>query len=168
MPKQVLLAIDWSESAEKAFDWYIYHLHRKGCKLILSHYIEADKEKEYMKKEAAMHELQETYEDRLMQMGIQYEWITGSNSSPGEHLVTLSKDSGVDMIVMGARGLNKLQKVFMGSVSDYVLRNATCPVLICRSGTADNCPQVLKGAPVTFEDECPSFTSLLHDMSTKE
>jgi len=132
MPKQVLLAIDWSESAEKAFDWYVYHLHRKGCKLILSHYIEADKEKEYQKKEAAMLELQETYENRLCQLKIEYEWVTGNQSSPGEHLINLAKSMNVDMIVMGARGLNKVQKLFMGSVSDYVLRNSTCPVLICR------------------------------------
>jgi len=133
--KTVLIAIDWSEFAEKAFDWYVYHLHRKGTKIILAHYIEAEKEKEYKKKEEAMIELQEMYESRLQQMKIEYEWITGTGSSPGEHIIDMVKAYDAEMIIMGARGLGKIQKVILGSVSDYVIRKAKCPVLICRKGT---------------------------------
>jgi len=131
--KTVLIAIDWSEFAEKAFDWYVYHLHRKGTKIILAHYIEAEKEKEYKKKEEAMIELQEMYESRLQQMKIEYEWITGTGSSPGEHIIDMVKAYDAEMIIMGARGLGKIQKVILGSVSDYVIRKAKCPVLICSS-----------------------------------
>lgn len=131
MPKCVLIAIDWSDFAEKAFDWYLYHLHRKGTKLVLAHYIEADKEKEFRRKEAAMVELQEAYENRLLSLKISYEWITGSGGGPGEHILKCAEEQRADMIVMGARGLGKLQKVMMGSVSDAVLKRATVPVLIC-------------------------------------
>jgi len=36
------------------------------------------------------------------------------------------------MIVMGARGLNSLKKIFLGSASDYVLKKAKIPVLIVK------------------------------------
>ena len=39
------------------------------------------------------------------------------------------------MIVMGARGLSKLKKAIFGSVSDYVMRKAVVPVLLCKSGS---------------------------------
>ena len=56
----------------------------------------------------------------------------GTGGGAGEHLVNVSKEQDVDMIVMGARGLGKLSKMILGSVSDYVLRKAKVPVLICR------------------------------------
>ncbi|KAL6056843.1 Leucine-rich repeat and IQ domain-containing protein 1 [Balamuthia mandrillaris] len=37
-----------------------------------------------------------------------------------------------DYLVMGSRGLSTLQKMVMGSVSDYCVRYATCPVIIVR------------------------------------
>ncbi len=36
------------------------------------------------------------------------------------------------MIVMGARGLGKIKRAFLGSVSDFVIRKAKVPVLICK------------------------------------
>lgn len=132
MPKRVLIAIDWSPNAEKAFDYYVYHVHRRDCLLILSHYIEAGKPKELMKKEQELLELQEIYENRLLQLKINYEWITGTGSAPGDHIVGMALERQCEMIIMGARGLGKIKKALLGSVSDYVLKKAHCPVLVCK------------------------------------
>lgn len=35
-----------------------------------------------------------------------------------------------DLVVCGTRNLSKFEKVFVGSVSEYVLKRVTCPVLI--------------------------------------
>lgn len=40
----------------------------------------------------------------------------------------------VDLMVMGSRGYGPLRAVVLGSVSQYVSRNAACPVVVCPRG----------------------------------
>jgi len=61
---------------------------------------------------------------------IDYRWLTGNAGSPGEWIIKVAKEDEVDMIVMGARGLGKIKKTILGSVSDYVLNKSKVPVLI--------------------------------------
>lgn len=131
--KRVLIPIDWSENAEKAFDWYVYNLHHKGTHIIITHYIEASKEKELQEKEFKLLELQEMYETRLLQMKIDYTWLTGNTGSPGDFILKVAREEDVNMIVMGARGLGKIKKTILGSVSDHVLSKSKVPVLIFKS-----------------------------------
>ena len=48
-------------------------------------------------------------------------------------IVALAEELGVDLIVMGTRGLGGVRRALMGSVSDSVIRHAHCPVLVVRS-----------------------------------
>lgn len=134
MVKTVLLPIDWSVNAEKAFDWYVYNLHQKGTLMILVHFIDGSP-KEIDQKEIQMLELQEVYETRLLQLKIDHRWVTQKGekgSSPGDNIIHVAKEYQVDLIVMGARGLGKIKKTLLGSVSDHVLRKSKVPVLICK------------------------------------
>ncbi len=49
-----------------------------------------------------------------------------------EEIVRKSKEGQFDLIVMGARGLTTIRKLFIGSISEGVLKNASCPVLIVK------------------------------------
>ncbi|KAF7042365.1 hypothetical protein CFC21_051999 [Triticum aestivum] len=40
---------------------------------------------------------------------------------------------GADLLVMGSHGYGFLKRALLGSVSDYCVRNANCPVLIVKS-----------------------------------
>jgi len=133
--KKVLIPIDWSENAEKTFDWYMYNLHQKGTHLYITHFIEASKEKELQEKELKLLELQEVYETRLLQLKVAYTWLTSNQGSPGDFILKVAKEEDVDLIVMGARGLGKLKKTILGSVSDHVLAKSKVPVLICKRVT---------------------------------
>ncbi|MCL2676617.1 MAG: universal stress protein [Streptococcaceae bacterium] len=45
---------------------------------------------------------------------------------------TLPKEENVDLIVLGATGLSYIERIFIGSVADYIIKNAPCDTLIVR------------------------------------
>jgi nucleotide-binding universal stress UspA family protein len=49
-----------------------------------------------------------------------------------DEIVRLSEELGAGLIVMGSRGLGGVRRALMGSVSDFVVRHAHCPVMIVR------------------------------------
>ena len=49
---------------------------------------------------------------------------------PGKEICAEAKASGIDLIVMGYRGLGGIKRTIMGSVATHVLHETTCPVLI--------------------------------------
>lgn len=51
---------------------------------------------------------------------------------PAEVIPKYASEKGVDLIMMGARGMSTLKNLYMGSVSLSVVSSAPCPVLICR------------------------------------
>lgn len=51
---------------------------------------------------------------------------------PADEILTAIGRLGIDHIVMGSRGLNHLQELLLGSVSEKVVRDASCPVTIVR------------------------------------
>ncbi|NJR14807.1 MAG: universal stress protein [Calothrix sp. CSU_2_0] len=57
-----------------------------------------------------------------------------TNEKHGDSI--LSRGLDVDMIVMGRRRRNQLEEMVLGSLSQYVLHRATCPVIIVPEPTA--------------------------------
>lgn len=51
---------------------------------------------------------------------------------PGEEIVATADDFDSDLVVVGARGLGRMARVLLGSVSQKVLHHARCPVLIVK------------------------------------
>lgn len=49
---------------------------------------------------------------------------------PGEEIVRASREIGADLIVIASHGWGAVRAIFQGSVSEWVLHHATCPVLV--------------------------------------
>ena len=45
---------------------------------------------------------------------------------PAEMIINYTREKGVDMIVLGSRGLGQIRGVFLGSVSSKVCHAADC------------------------------------------
>ena len=51
---------------------------------------------------------------------------------PGEQIIKECTDYNATMVVLGTRGLGAVRRTILGSVSDYVVHHAHCPVIVCR------------------------------------
>ena len=70
-------------------------------------------------------------ENKVKAEGVHVETLLKEGHTVQEILKT-AKDGKSDLIVMGARGISKIREVLLGSVSDGVIRNAPCPVLVTK------------------------------------
>jgi nucleotide-binding universal stress UspA family protein len=52
--------------------------------------------------------------------------------SPGEAIVDVATSEAVDLVVVGSHGRGSIGRLLIGSVSDHVVRHASCPVLVVR------------------------------------
>lgn len=52
---------------------------------------------------------------------------------PGEAIVDAARSEAVDFVVVGSHGRGSVGRFFLGSVSDHVVHNAPCPVIVVRA-----------------------------------
>jgi len=79
-------------------------------------------------RESAMAELGERA--RAREVHAEFLIWTGN---PGESVVDAAAAERADLIVVGTHGRRGLERAILGSVSDHVVRNAACPVMIVRA-----------------------------------
>jgi len=150
------LATDFSEGSRAALRWAADNLLRAGDQLLLLHVIkEADCEqseailwestgspliplsefsnpitaKKYgAKPDAETLDLLNTVaREKEVMVVVKVLW-----GDPREKLSQAINDVPLSCLVIGSRGLGKLKRVLLGSVSDYIVNNATCPVTVVK------------------------------------
>ncbi|XP_022302763.2 putative universal stress protein SERP1273 isoform X2 [Crassostrea virginica] len=145
----VAVAIDNSEYAEKAFDWYLEKIRRDDDVIVLIHIPEsydfslanvAENEDEQgpgvIKQlldelEKSVKALEDRYAEKVKAYGIDGKFRTGGGK-PGEAIIKIAREENATLIVTGTRGLGKIRRTVLGSVSDYVIHHSPVPVLVCR------------------------------------
>ena len=70
-------------------------------------------------------------EEKVKAEGIEVETLLKEGHSVQE-IVKTAKEGSFDLIVIGARGISKIREIILGSVSDGVVHNAPCPVLVVK------------------------------------
>lgn len=149
--RKILLAIDSSDQAEQAFDWYLSTVHRPDNEVLILHVPEAattdtDKNKGSQGSQPAKasnddasakdpmktKELEDKFNGKILENGISGRVRSEGGSKPGEIICKIAEEEEVAMIVVGTRGLGKVRRAIMGSVSDYVVHHSPCPVIVCR------------------------------------
>lgn len=141
---EILVAIDGSNAAELAFKKSVAIAARNNASLNLVSIIDTSfgsleaYGREFADKAAASaEELLTKYKEEAEAEGVSKVNIlveTGSAKSkiPGE----LAKRLNADLIICGATGLSAAERIFLGSVSERIVRTAKVDVLVVRSEDA--------------------------------
>lgn len=149
--KNVVIGIDGSENSIFAIEWYASHVHRPDDHVILVYCVEMSEvltatewchapnpsDAEAIKT-VLDHEVKKI-QSRLEEFGellkrLKLNGVVKSTqaSKPGEGILRVAKDEEASLIVTGTRGLGKLRRTLLGSVSDYLVHHSPVPVLVCR------------------------------------
>jgi nucleotide-binding universal stress UspA family protein len=61
--------------------------------------------------------------------GVNYRTVQGD---PGVSIVKMAQELDADIIVVGSHGRSTLERLLIGSVANYVVNHAACPVLVIK------------------------------------
>lgn len=140
--KNILVAVDGSKEAAWAFKKAIEISKRNNAKLVLSHIIdlrtfatvEAYDRTIAERADRFATELLESYKKQAIEAGVSEVQIDIEFGSPKVKIAKdVAKKFNVDLIICGATGLNAVERILIGSVSEHIVRYATCDVLIVRT-----------------------------------
>ncbi|MGI0056877.1 MAG: universal stress protein, partial [Nitrosarchaeum sp.] len=134
----ILVAVDGSMSAKKAFEKSLFLSQKCNSKLDIVHVIpcefggdsatvfellselkiKGEKVLEECKKEAAKN-------------NISVELMIESGD-PAQIIIEITKNKNYDLIIIGTRGKSVFQELLLGSVALKVMHHARCPVMVVR------------------------------------
>jgi nucleotide-binding universal stress UspA family protein len=69
--------------------------------------------------------------ERGRELGIDVSFLIWTGD-PGDQIVSAAEAERVDLVLVGSHGRGAVGRLLLGSVSEHVVRNAPCPVLVVR------------------------------------
>ena len=139
---KILVPVDGSNEARLAFEKAIEVAKRNRAQVLIAHIIDTRVLQTPTGFEGNFNEEIQKQTENLFQEYRQYAQEHDFNDidfvleygSPKVYISkNIPKDYQIDLIMMGATGLNAVERLFIGSVSEYVIRNASCDVLVVRT-----------------------------------
>ena len=152
--KTILAAVDGSEDSERAFGKAVQLAKENDAALLLVHVIDPrafstagtytyesplfiyDPTNE-LKYENHARMLLEKYKKEAKEAGIKDVDYYIQNGSPKEVITAMANDNKVDLVLCGATGLNAFERLWIGSVSEYITHHVKCDVLLVRPKKLD-------------------------------
>ena len=127
---KILVAVDGSESAEKALKYAVQLAKKHKAKVTLLNIGESKLFgfKPEVAREVGEHILSDAAAKvKGLKLNTQLEF-----GNPAETIIEVAEKGNYDFIVVGSRGLSSVKRFFLGSVSDDISHHAKCSVLIVR------------------------------------
>lgn len=151
--KKILFATDFGNLCDRALQFAIAFAERHQAKLSISHVI-PESAFAFARPDSVEHILRETHDfasyklkqmaGRIKRRGLACEMMI-ADGNPGEVILGFAHEKAADLIVVGTSCRGGLDKLFVGSVAEQIIREAPCPVLtigpqaaIERAGTIRN------------------------------
>ena len=139
--KNIVIAVDGSEAAKKAFEKSVEIAKRNDARLIVAHVIDSrtfataeaydrtlsERAEEYAK------EILDNYVENARSQGLTDLVRCIEYGSPKVKVPRdIAENFNADLIVCGATGMNAVERFLIGSVSESITRHAKCDVLVSR------------------------------------
>ncbi|MBN1222914.1 MAG: universal stress protein [Candidatus Aminicenantes bacterium] len=140
--KKVLWATDFSDEGQEAFLYADIFARIFGAELVACHVVpgftpdhyqsaivvidELNKRMAHMKKMA-----RDRFESFQKKKGVKFEYLIRDGNASKEIIAAAEKEKA-DLIVIGRKGLSAIERLFIGSVANHVLRNSPVPVLMTK------------------------------------
>ncbi|MBF0779198.1 universal stress protein [Streptococcus cuniculi] len=137
----ILVAVDGSKEAELALHKAIHVAKRNQARLIIAHVIDTRALYNVAAFDATIYEtleqeaqtLLKEYQEKALQAGLADVQIVLEFGNPKTLLAhDIPKETGADLMLLGATGLNTFERLLIGSSSEYILRHTTIDLLVVR------------------------------------
>ncbi|EJN94900.1 universal stress protein [Streptococcus ratti] len=139
--KNIMVAIDGSYESELAFEKGVSVALRNDANLLLTHVVDTRALQSvatfdayiYEKLEQEAHSVLDDYEKQARERGLEKVRQIIEFGNPKPLLATeIPEREKVDLIMLGATGLNAFERLLIGSSSEYILRHAKVDLLVVR------------------------------------
>ncbi|MBF0776971.1 universal stress protein UspA [Streptococcus azizii] len=139
--RTILVAVDGSKEAELALHKAIHVARRNQARLIIAHVIDTRALHNVATFDASIYEtleqeaqlLLKEYQTKALQTGLSNVQIVLEFGNPKTLLAhDIPKETGADLMLLGATGLNTFERLLIGSSSEYILRHTSIDLLVVR------------------------------------
>jgi nucleotide-binding universal stress UspA family protein len=137
MMSRILVGVDGSEHADKAFEFAVYLAMKTGAKLLILHVFEELGTIGYsINKEIERdnREMLQRYQGRAKKglVHTSVDVIESRGTDAAEEILKMANKENIDAIVLGSRGVGETRESLLGSITYKVSHSADRPIIIVR------------------------------------
>ncbi len=130
-PYKILLPLDGSEASKRTLAWLPQFLNPKQSEIYLLNIYDFSPEGGYRyPSKAESEKILKNAEHQLKQDGFKINAVEYRCGTPALEICEYAEEQNIDEIILGTRGHHEVEKYFMGSTTQEVFQQASCPVII--------------------------------------
>src|SRR5699024_3976210 len=138
---KIVVAVGGSDDSDKAFNKAVAMANRHDATLVLTHVVDtstyatlAEYDKVIVNRAKEFgEEILDKYEQNTKDANIEDLKILMKEGRPKSVITReIAPEEDADLIIVGATGLNAVERFLIGSVSESIIRNAKCDVLVVK------------------------------------
>lgn len=139
MLKNILVPVDGSENSDRTVDYAISLADKYGSKINLLYVANINQLAiNALISDAILESVKKTgqviLDGAMAKIPDHIEKVAVSETgSPAVVILDYAEKKNIDVIIMGSRGLGVVRGVLLGSVSQYIVEQAKCPVLVVKN-----------------------------------
>ncbi|MDE1763267.1 MAG: universal stress protein [Thaumarchaeota archaeon] len=133
--KKILVPLDGSKNSLKGLETAIHLAGEHEASLVVIHVVHALSQRVRMQQKSGEEEVPPSFILQAKKLAIKNKIPFSSRiltGDPGHAVIEYANTHDIDLIVIAARGLSAFKKIFLGSVSSYVLHKSKIAVMLVR------------------------------------